>query len=179
MCIKEAKGCAALKGAQVELFLSQYNNATAVQGPKNYLLLLVNRARIEGIVVFDYAARYGVAIAEMAGYLKDGKMRSKEDIVVGIETFPETFLKLLIARILGNWFCRRRRSSRFVAELQKIHEYSITVDTDLHILAIAYQLEKIVLLSVAEAHRKRNGKKPSGERVPFTCFSVYVQHMNT
>ena len=74
--------------------ISQYNNTTAVQGPKNYLSLLVNRARMEGIVVFDYADRYGIAIAEMAGYLKDGKMKSKEDIVVGIETFPETLLKL-------------------------------------------------------------------------------------
>jgi hypothetical protein len=35
--------------------ISQYNNTTAVQGPKNYLSLLVNRARMEGLVVFDYA----------------------------------------------------------------------------------------------------------------------------
>ena len=47
--------------------ISQYNNTTAVQGPKNYLSLLVNRARMEGIVVFDYADRYHLAIAEMAG----------------------------------------------------------------------------------------------------------------
>ena len=61
--------------------------------------------------MFDCADRYGIAIAEMAGHLKDGKMKSKEDIVVGIETFPETLLKLLIARILGSWFCRRLGSS--------------------------------------------------------------------
>ncbi len=47
--------------------ISQYNNTTAVQGPKNYLSLLVNRARMEGTVVFDYADRYHLAIAEMAG----------------------------------------------------------------------------------------------------------------
>jgi NADPH-dependent curcumin reductase len=74
--------------------ISQYNNTTAVQGPKNYLSLLVNRARMEGIVVFDYADRYPQAIAEMAGYLKDGRMKSKEDVVVGLQTFPETLLKL-------------------------------------------------------------------------------------
>jgi NADPH-dependent curcumin reductase len=38
--------------------ISQYNNTTPVQGPKNYLSLLVNRARMEGMVVFDYADRY-------------------------------------------------------------------------------------------------------------------------
>jgi NADPH-dependent curcumin reductase len=81
--------------------ISQYNNTTAVNGPKNYLSLLVNRARMEGIVVFDYADRYHLAVAEMAGYLKDGKMKSKEDIVVGIETFPETLLKLFNGENFG------------------------------------------------------------------------------
>ena len=81
--------------------ISQYNNTTAVQGPKNYLSLLVNRARMEGIVVFDYADRYHLAVAEMAGYLKDGRMKSKEDVVVGIETFPETLLKLFNGENFG------------------------------------------------------------------------------
>ncbi len=74
--------------------ISQYNNTTPVQGPKNYLSLLVNRARMEGIVVFDYASRYHLAVAEMAGYLKDGRMKSKEDVVVGLDTFPETLINL-------------------------------------------------------------------------------------
>ena len=74
--------------------ISQYNNTTAVQGPKNYLSLLVNRARMEGIVVFDYAPRYHLAVAEMASYLKDGRMKSKEDVVVGLNTFPETLINL-------------------------------------------------------------------------------------
>ena len=81
--------------------ISQYNNTTAVQGPKNYLSLLVNRARMEGIVVFDYADRYHLAIAEMAGYLKDGRMKSKEDVVFGLDTFPETLLKLFNGENFG------------------------------------------------------------------------------
>jgi hypothetical protein len=81
--------------------ISQYNNTTAVQGPKNYLSLLVNRARMEGIVVFDYADRYHLAVAEMAGHLKAGRMKSKEDVVVGLETFPETLLKLFNGENFG------------------------------------------------------------------------------
>jgi NADPH-dependent curcumin reductase len=81
--------------------ISQYNNTTAVQGPKNYLSLLVNRARMEGIVVFDYADRYHLAITEMALYLKDGRMKSKEDVVVGLNTFPETLLKLFNGENFG------------------------------------------------------------------------------
>ena len=81
--------------------ISQYNNTTAVQGPKNYLSLLVNRARMEGIVVFDYADRYHLAVAEMAGYLKEGRMKSKEDVVVGLQTFPQTLLKLFNGENFG------------------------------------------------------------------------------
>ena len=81
--------------------ISQYNNTTPVKGPANYLSLLVNRARMEGIVVFDYADRYPLAIAEMAGYLKDGKMKSREDVVQGLENFPETLLKLFNGENFG------------------------------------------------------------------------------
>jgi len=81
--------------------ISQYNNTAPVKGPANYLSLLVNRARMEGIVVFDYADRYHLGVAEMAGYLKAGTMKSKEDVVVGLETFPETLLKLFNGENFG------------------------------------------------------------------------------
>jgi len=81
--------------------ISQYNNTTAVKGPANYLSLLVNRARMEGIVVFDYADRYPQAVAELAGYLKDGRMKSKEDVVQGIDHFPDTLLKLFSGQNFG------------------------------------------------------------------------------
>ena len=81
--------------------ISQYNNTTPVQGPKNYLSLLVNRARMEGIVVFDYADRYPQAITELAGYIQSGQMKSKEDIVEGLDTFPETLVKLFTGENFG------------------------------------------------------------------------------
>ena len=82
--------------------ISQYNATEAVQGPKNYLSLLVNRARMEGMVVFDYADRYPVAVAELAGYLKDGRLKSREDVVRGgVEAFPATLLKLFSGENFG------------------------------------------------------------------------------
>ena len=81
--------------------ISQYNNTTPIQGPKNYLSLLVNRGMMKGMVVFDYTERFPVAIAEMAGYLKDGRMKSKEDVVKGLDTFPETLLKLFNGENFG------------------------------------------------------------------------------
>jgi NADPH-dependent curcumin reductase CurA len=82
--------------------ISQYNNAGPMAGPKNYMMLLVQRARMEGMVVFDYAERYPQAIAEMAGYLKDGRMKSREDVVEGgIAAFPDTLLKLFKGENFG------------------------------------------------------------------------------
>jgi NADPH-dependent curcumin reductase CurA len=81
--------------------ISQYNNTGPVAGPKNYLSLLVNNARMEGFVVFNYAARYAEGAKEMATWLHEGKLKSREDIVDGIETFPETLLKLFSGENFG------------------------------------------------------------------------------
>jgi NADPH-dependent curcumin reductase CurA len=81
--------------------ISQYNNTTPVKGPANYLSLLVNRARMEGMVVFDYADRFPLAVAELAGLMKAGRLKSREDVVVGLENFPETLLKLFNGENFG------------------------------------------------------------------------------
>ena len=82
--------------------ISQYNNTAPVKGPVNYLSLLVNRARIEGIVVFDYADRYHLGIAEMAKWMKEGSFRTREDIVEGgLEKFPEALLMLFEGKNFG------------------------------------------------------------------------------
>jgi NADPH-dependent curcumin reductase len=91
------------RGARIVICgaISQYNNTTPVQGPKNYMSLLVNRARMEGMVVFDYADRFPAAVAELAGYMKDGRLKSREDVVRGLETFPEALLKLFNGENFG------------------------------------------------------------------------------
>lgn len=81
--------------------ISQYNNKEAVKGPANYLSLLVNRARMEGFVVMDYSKDYGKAAQEIAGWLASGQVKSKEDVVEGLETFPETLLKLFSGENFG------------------------------------------------------------------------------
>ena len=81
--------------------ISQYNNKEAVKGPANYLALLVNSARMEGMVVMTYAPRFAEAAAEMGGWLASGQLKSKEDIVSGLATFPETLLKLFSGENFG------------------------------------------------------------------------------
>jgi NADPH-dependent curcumin reductase len=81
--------------------VSQYNATAGVQGPKNYMMLLVARARMEGFVVFDYATRYAEAAAEMLRWVKDGKLASREHIVEGIGSFPAALLKLFAGENFG------------------------------------------------------------------------------
>ena len=81
--------------------ISQYNNTTPVKGPANYLSLLVNRARMEGIVVFDYAARYKEAAVEMGQWMRAGKLVSKEHVEEGIDRFPEVLAMLFKGENFG------------------------------------------------------------------------------
>jgi NADPH-dependent curcumin reductase CurA len=80
--------------------ISQYN-AAAAKGPSNYLSLLVHRASMTGMVVFDYAARYGEAARELAAWLASGAVKSREDIVAGLDNFPEALAMLFTGENLG------------------------------------------------------------------------------
>ncbi len=81
--------------------ISQYNATTAVEGPSNYLALLVNRARMEGFVVFDYVERYPQAMQEIAGWMRAGQFRSREDILQGLDNFPDALMMLFEGNNFG------------------------------------------------------------------------------
>jgi NADPH-dependent curcumin reductase len=81
--------------------ISQYNVTDVVQGPSNYLSLLVNNASMTGFVIFDYAARYADGLREMEGWFADGKLVAREDIAEGLENFPDTLLRLFSGQNTG------------------------------------------------------------------------------
>jgi NADPH-dependent curcumin reductase len=82
--------------------VSQYNNTEPVRGPSNYLALLVARASMTGMVVFDYAARYGQAAAELAGWMSEGRLICREHVVEGgVGAFNDTLLKLFTGENVG------------------------------------------------------------------------------
>jgi NADPH-dependent curcumin reductase CurA len=75
--------------------ISQYQTGQPMRGPANYMALLVRRSRMQGFLVFDYASRHGEAIAEMAGWVADGRLKVKEQVVHGsIDDFPDTLQML-------------------------------------------------------------------------------------
>ena len=90
------------RGARVVVCgaISQYNEVKP-RGPRNYMSLLVNRASMTGMVVFDWAKRYGEAAQQMQAWMREGTLRSREDVYVGIDNFHETFLRLFSGEKLG------------------------------------------------------------------------------
>jgi NADPH-dependent curcumin reductase CurA len=91
------------RGARVVICgaISQYNNMTSMRGPSNYMSLLVNRARMQGFVVMDYMSRYPEALPEMAGWIADGRLVAREDVVEGLESFPDALQKLFRGENVG------------------------------------------------------------------------------
>ena len=80
--------------------MSQYNS-TSVQGPKNYMKIVTARGYITGIIVFDYAARFNEGIDEISGWIKNGQIKTREDVYEGIENFGSTLLKLYTGENFG------------------------------------------------------------------------------
>ena len=81
--------------------ISIYNATEMPAGPRNYLNLLVQSARMEGFVVTTYAARAGEAVQTMAGWMNEGQLQFKEDVQSGIERFPEVFNMLFTGENFG------------------------------------------------------------------------------
>jgi NADPH-dependent curcumin reductase CurA len=75
--------------------ISQYNEEHPV-GPRNYLQLIVKRARMEGFLILDYLDRFPEAQLEMAGWVMEGKIHHREHIVDGLDRAGEA-LNLLFS----------------------------------------------------------------------------------
>jgi NADPH-dependent curcumin reductase CurA len=97
------------RGARVVICgaISQYNNEGEMRGPANYMQLLVQRARMEGFVVFDYTSRYEEAAREIGGWLADGSMVAQEHVVEGgVDAFPQALVKLFTGENTGKLVLR-------------------------------------------------------------------------
>lgn len=70
--------------------ISQYNAASDVPGPKNYPAIVMKRLRVQGFIVLDYAARYPEAIAALAQWMRQGKLRFRMDVRQGLENALST-----------------------------------------------------------------------------------------
>jgi leukotriene B4 12-hydroxydehydrogenase/15-oxo-prostaglandin 13-reductase len=82
--------------------ISQYNLEKPEMGPRLILTtLLVKQARAEGFLVFQFLERYQEGLSQMAQWVKEGKLKYKEDIEEGIENTPRAFMAMLKGRNIG------------------------------------------------------------------------------
>ncbi|HTQ69636.1 MAG TPA: NADP-dependent oxidoreductase [Solirubrobacteraceae bacterium] len=81
--------------------ISGYNDRGGFKGPANYVNLIRVRGRMEGFLILDYFDRLPAAQAEMAGWLSEGKLKSAEHIVEGLDRAPEALNLLFTGGNVG------------------------------------------------------------------------------
>src|SRR5687768_1157069 len=74
--------------------ISDYN-ATDPYRVRNWRAILVNRLKVQGMIVFDWKDRYGEALKALGGYLAAGQLKTRESVVEGLANAPQGFISLL------------------------------------------------------------------------------------
>jgi hypothetical protein len=89
-------------GARIPLvgLISQYNAENPPPGP-NLMPLLIKRALIKGFLVVDYQNRQAEFLNDVSQWLREGKLKYKEDIVEGLENASDAFIGLLQGKNFG------------------------------------------------------------------------------
>ena len=86
--------------------ISVYNDMDKTPPLKNHNRLMVVRARMEGILVTDYAAQFPAAAAQLGQWLAQGRLKNQVDIVDGLERAPEALRRLFTGDNLGKQLVR-------------------------------------------------------------------------
>ena len=81
--------------------ISRYALGQMPAGPENYFNLIFKRAHMEGFIVLDWASEFPWARERIAGWIRDGRLRFKEDIQEGLENAPRTLMRLFQGENFG------------------------------------------------------------------------------
>ncbi len=77
-------------------------------GPRVERHILVNRARMQGILIFDYADRFAEGRARLAEWLGQGRIRHREEVLDGLVNAPKALEGLYAGRNMGKMLIRVR-----------------------------------------------------------------------
>lgn len=81
--------------------ISMYNSNKPDVGPRNFWILLTKSATLKGFIIFDYYDRFSEGLKQMAQWLKEGKIKNKENIIQGLENASSAFLGLFKGENIG------------------------------------------------------------------------------
>jgi len=82
--------------------VSEYNLEEPEFGPCWFRTLIVKQAKVQGFLVSRYAERFPEGLEQLAGWLKQGKLKYREDVAQGIEAAPQAFIGMLQGKNQGN-----------------------------------------------------------------------------
>src|SRR5688572_28908174 len=74
--------------------IAEYN-ATQPYGYKNLRSILVNRIKMQGMIVFDWKDRYGEALKFLSKMVQEKKLTYRESVVEGLDNAPRGLISLL------------------------------------------------------------------------------------
>jgi NADPH-dependent curcumin reductase len=80
--------------------ISDYN-AIDPYRVRNWRAILVNRLRVQGMIVFDWKERYGEALKALGGYFAEGRLKYRESVLHGLESAPRGLIDLLAGKNFG------------------------------------------------------------------------------
>jgi len=87
--------------------VSQYDTATPGPGPRGVPGLLVNnRVRMQGFLIFDYADQFETARSELASWIAAGELTARTTVYDGLESAPQAFVDLLAGATVGTTVVR-------------------------------------------------------------------------
>ena len=86
--------------------ISQDNIEAPETGPRWLGQLIVKQAKVQGFLVSDFATRFPEGLEQLAAWLKQGKLKYREDVAHGIETAPQAFIGMLRGQGLGKQLVR-------------------------------------------------------------------------
>jgi len=81
--------------------IAHANDTQPSTGPRMWRHILIARAKVQGFLVFDYAARYGSALEQLGQWVRSGQIKYHEDIVEGFENMPRALIGLFRGENLG------------------------------------------------------------------------------
>jgi hypothetical protein len=86
--------------------IADYNRSELAPGPRHYLNLLLQRGRMEGFIILDYADRFEGAVAELSRWVEGGEIKVQVDIQEGLEHAPRTLRRLFTGANRGKQLLR-------------------------------------------------------------------------
>ncbi len=104
--------------------ISQYNAEEPEMGPRWLSQLVAKQAKVEGFLVTQFADRYEEGLKQLATWLRDGRIRYREDVVEGLENAPAAFIGMMQGKNIGKQLVKVAEAGAALAEAPELTRHA-------------------------------------------------------